>query len=46
MEMEQMMATKLQTDEILLGPGLTLRAVQWSDLEGVTQLIYDANPWF
>jgi mycothiol synthase len=42
MEMEQMMDTKPQTDAILLAPGLKLRAVQWSDLEGVTQLIYDA----
>ena len=36
-----MMDAKLKTDETFLGPGLRLRPVQWSDLEAVTQLVYD-----
>ena len=36
-----MMDAKLKTDEIFLAPGLRLRPVQWSDLEAVTQLVYD-----
>ena len=36
------MNTKYKTDELILDPGLRLRAVQWSDLNTVTQLIYDA----
>jgi mycothiol synthase len=35
------MNTKLSVDEAILDPSLQLRAVQWSDLEAVTQLIYD-----
>lgn len=36
------MNTKYKTDELILDPGLRLRSVQWSDLNTVTQLIYDA----
>ena len=36
-----MMDAKLKTTETFLGPGLRLRPVQWSDLESVTQLVYD-----
>jgi mycothiol synthase len=35
------MNTNLKTDEAILDPSLSLRPVQWSDLEAVTQLIYD-----
>src|SRR5262245_58030546 len=35
------MNTKHKTDETILEPGLKLRSVQWSDLNTVTQLIYD-----
>lgn len=42
MEMEQIMNTKLQPDETILVPGMKWRSVQWSDLNAVTQLIYDA----
>ena len=35
------MNTNLKTDEATLDPSLRLRPVQWSDLEAVTQLIYD-----
>lgn len=35
------MNTKLSVDETILDPSLQLRSVQWSDLEAVTQLIYD-----
>ena len=37
----KMMNTKFKTDETILTPDLRLRSVQWSDLEAVTQLIYD-----
>jgi mycothiol synthase len=40
--MEKMMNTKFSMDETTLDPSLHLRPVQWSDLEAVTQLIYDA----
>ena len=40
--MEQMMNTRLQPDRTILAPGLKLRSVQWSDLNAVTQLIYEA----
>jgi mycothiol synthase len=40
--MEKMMNTKFKTDEMSLASDLKLRPVQWSDLQGVTQLIYDA----
>ena len=36
------MNTKSKTEETILAPDLRLRSVQWSDLQGVTQLIYDA----
>ena len=36
-----MMDAKLKIDETFLGPGLRLRPVQWSDLEAVTQLVFD-----
>lgn len=36
------MNTKYKTDELILDPDLRLRSVQWSDLNTVTQLIYDA----
>lgn len=36
------MNTNDSTHEITLDPSLSLRAVRWSDLEGVAQLIYDA----
>jgi mycothiol synthase len=36
------MNTQHKTDETILEPSLKLRSVQWSDLEAVTQLIYDA----
>jgi mycothiol synthase len=36
------MNTNDSTHEIILDPSLSLRAVRWSDLEGVAQLIYDA----
>ncbi|MEO8357302.1 MAG: GNAT family N-acetyltransferase [Chloroflexota bacterium] len=35
------MNTKLQTDQVILDPGLKLRPVQWSDVEAVAKLIYD-----
>jgi mycothiol synthase len=35
------MDTELSNDETVLDPSLRLRPVQWSDLEAVTQLIYD-----
>lgn len=35
------MNTNLKADEAMLDPSLKLRPVQWSDLEAVTQLIYD-----
>lgn len=35
------MDTKPSMDEATLAPGLSLRSVRWSDLEAVTQLIYD-----
>jgi mycothiol synthase len=40
--MENMMNTKYSMDETTLDPSLKLRPVKWSDLEAVTQLIYDA----
>jgi mycothiol synthase len=40
--MEKMMNTKSKTQATILAPELRLRSVQWSDLQGVTQLIYDA----
>ncbi|HEX2992993.1 MAG TPA: GNAT family N-acetyltransferase [Anaerolineales bacterium] len=36
-----MMDAQLKLNETFLGPGLRLRPVQWSDLEAVTQLVYD-----
>ena len=36
------MNTKFKADEMSLASDLKLRPVQWSDLQGVTQLIYDA----
>jgi mycothiol synthase len=36
------MDTKFKTDAAILDPGLKLRSARWSDLEAVTQLIYDA----
>ena len=36
------MNTQMKTIETLLDPGFTLRPAAWSDLEAVTQLIYDA----
>ncbi len=36
-----MMDAQLKLNERFLGPGLRLRPVQWSDLEAVTQLVYD-----
>lgn len=35
------MNTQMKMTEIVLDPGLKLRPVRWSDLEAVTQLIYD-----
>lgn len=35
------METKMETDKVTLASGLRLRSVEWSDLEAVTQLIYD-----
>lgn len=35
------MNTKLSIEETILNPSLKLRSVKWSDLEAVTQLIYD-----
>jgi mycothiol synthase len=35
------MDAQMKTDETILEPGLKLRPVQWSDLEAVTQLVYD-----
>jgi mycothiol synthase len=35
------MDAKLKHNETFLAPGLRLRPVQWSDLEAVTQLVYD-----
>lgn len=35
------MNANLKADEAILDPSLKLRPVQWSDLEAVTQLIYD-----
>ncbi len=35
------MDTQIITNEMLLGPDLKLRTAQWSDLETVTQLVYD-----
>ena len=35
------MNTKLSMEEALLDPGLKLRPTRWSDLEAVTQLVYD-----
>lgn len=35
------MDTRLSVYEAILAPGLHLRPVQWSDLDAVTQLIYD-----
>jgi mycothiol synthase len=40
--MEKIMNTKYSMDEVALDPSLHLRPVKWSDLEAVTQLIYDA----
>ena len=40
--MEIEMNTNYSIDETTLDPSLNLRAVRWSDLEGVAQLIYDA----
>src|SRR5688500_16200321 len=40
--MEKMMNTKYSMDETTIDPGLKLRPATWSDLETVTQLIYDA----
>jgi mycothiol synthase len=37
-----MMDTKSKIEETILAPDLRLRSVQWNDLQGVTQLIYDA----
>ncbi|HEX5840307.1 MAG TPA: GNAT family N-acetyltransferase [Anaerolineales bacterium] len=36
-----MMDAQLKPNETFLSPGLRLRPVQWSDLEAVTQLVYD-----
>ena len=36
------MNIKHETDEIVLESGMKLRSVRWSDLEAVTELIYDA----
>jgi mycothiol synthase len=36
-----MMDAQLKLNETFLEPGLRLRPVQWSDLEAVTQLVYD-----
>lgn len=35
------MNTQMKATEVLLDPGLNLRPAKWSDLEAVTQLIYD-----
>jgi mycothiol synthase len=35
------MDAQMKTSETILEPGLRLRPVQWSDLEAVTQLVYD-----
>ena len=40
-ELEKIMNTKYSMEEITLDPSLHLRPVKWSDLEAVTQLIYD-----
>jgi len=37
-----MMNTKYKTDETILDSSLKLRSVQWSDLDAVTQLIFEA----
>src|SRR6266508_1980173 len=37
-----MMDTKLKTDEIILAPDLKLRSAQWTDLNAVAQLMYEA----
>ena len=39
--MENTMNTKYSMNETTLDPNLKLRPAKWSDLEGVTQLIYD-----
>src|SRR5215216_4530191 len=39
---KKIMNTKYSIDETILDPSLKLRPVQWSDLEAVAQLIYDA----
>ncbi len=36
------MDTKLKTDEIILAPDLKLRSAQWTDLNAVAQLMYEA----
>jgi len=35
------MNTKLQINEVLLDPGITLRFANWEDLSAVTQLVYE-----
>ena len=35
------MTTNLQTNEMLLDPGISLRFARWDDLSAVTQLVYD-----
>ena len=35
------MTTKLQPDETILDPNISLRFAQWADLNAVTQLVYD-----
>lgn len=35
------MDTKLQTNETILNPGISLRFAQWDDLNPITQLVYD-----
>src|SRR5215217_5276890 len=39
---ETIMNTKFKVDESMLDSSFRLRSVQWSDLNAVTQLIYDA----
>ena len=35
------METKIQTDETMLDPSISLRFANWDDLSAITQLIYD-----